>query len=470
MNELGFLPRGWLTYFVTLTYDNLHLPYVRYDDLVNGQAIIRRGSGEMLEDKSSYMTKWYQSIDISDYKNSAYIIKKGSGKKYKMPCDAVGVLYIRDFQLFFKRLNKNLSKKYGYSQFRFFVSYEYGENTFRPHCHILLSSPLSSETLKTAIVESWSYCDFRSLQKHLSRYLFNGKPRSWFELALRPAQYVSTYVCDGFSLPPFYKIPLWRQKKCHSLHYGFNNPAFSLSAVFDAARKNNLEYIRDYYSKDGQHHVDSVFIPNYVLRRYFPKIKRYSWASSHAFIHLCEILSGNFTKYRKYSGTSTYLSRQQFLGCSLYFSPFVVEMFYKLQYTSDDIINLLNIVWRMSLFARDLGISMYDYLLMYDSVMRQEQLRLIKKQHDDDFNFLSSFKNYDNLSFLLTKIGKNSSVSDLIFSDYSGVVHTSSVVQFCQNWIDPRRSVLLRQFADNKNIKKCNAQINSFYNFIKYGT
>lgn len=480
MNELGvdFMPVGWLTYFITLTYTNWSVPYITKRDLESGLPIIRRAYtfkkngvvlNTVLEDFSSYSTKWYPSIDISQYKNSAYIIKKGTGKKYPALCDCVAVLYMRDFQLFFKRLNKKISSYYGYKQFRFFVSYEFGENTYRPHAHILLSSPIPSEILKSYIMSCWPYCDFNELDRHLSRYKFNGQPRSWFELALRPAKYVSTYVCDGFSLPPFYKLPFWRQKKCHSLYYGFNNPSFSLHSVYLSAREKNLSYIREYFDEKNQYHVDNILIPSYVINRYFPKIKRYAWLHYDEFFRLCESISRNFSRSYRFSGASKVFSREKLLNGELCFSYKDCETFKYLEYKNGDILNLVNICWRMYLFALVLGISFYDYLILYQSVYVTISSQHLIKLHENDFNFLSTFRNYTNLDFLLTKIGVTSSVSDLIFSDSLGVVQTSKVLDFCNSWKDPNRAVLLRQFADNKHIKKCNSTLNPFYKLIKYG-
>ena len=479
INELGYTQPGDITYFVTLTYINDYLPYILPEDLDNGQAIIRRGynvlddgsiSSEILDDKSSYSTKWYPSIDISEYKNSVYVIKKGTGKKYPAKCDMISVIYYPDIQLFLKRLNKSISKVYGYSRFRFFLSCEVGENTYRSHFHFLFTTSIPQEVFKNYIMSCWSYCDFDELDRHLSRYTFRGRKRSWFEVALRPAEDVSSYVVDGFNLPPFYKLPLWRQKKTHSKYYGFLNPTFSLRAVYAAAREKNLQYYREYYDEKKRQYINGyIQYPSYVIRRYFPIIKRYAWLRSDDFFYLCENIAGNFSKYRSFSGSQSIKSRQELLKSSLFFSKSVCEIFDYLQYDNEDILNLINICWRMYLFALELSISFYDYLILYQSVYVTLPSQRIKLLHDEDWNFVSSFRYYINLDNLVTKIDVTSVESDLIFSDILGIVQTSFVLKFCKNWVDPVRSRLLRQFENNKYNKKRNSY-STTYKPLLYGS
>lgn len=77
-------------YFVTLTYDDDHLPVSQFNDDETGTAC------------------------------EAYTLRK------------------RDFQLFMKRLRKDYSERYPEQKIRFFCSGEYGDRSLRPHMHAIL--------------------------------------------------------------------------------------------------------------------------------------------------------------------------------------------------------------------------------------------------------------------------------------------------------------------------------------------
>lgn len=82
-------------YFVTLTYDDVHLPIVPH-------AKVDKSTGEV--------------TSLND----------------------VATLYPRDLQLFLKRLRTNQKRDYGNDNVRFFACGEYGPQTNRPHYHLIL--------------------------------------------------------------------------------------------------------------------------------------------------------------------------------------------------------------------------------------------------------------------------------------------------------------------------------------------
>lgn len=463
MNELGYLNSGQITYFVTLTYSNEYLPVVYEDDIKHDVAIIyRSNTGEVLEDVSSYSSCWYDSLNFSTSLSSKVFVLPDKDD-FHWKTRSIGVIYFRDIQLFLKRLNRFFSRThYGYSQFRFYVSAEYGESTYRPHFHFLFTTSIPAKIFKFAIASCWTYCDYGSLERHLRR-----KGRHWFEVAIKPAKYVSTYLCDGFNLPMFYKLPVWRQKKSHSKYYGFANPDFSIHQVYAHLREANLQYFREYYDKSGQYHGDFVQYPSYVIHRFFPKIKRYAWLSHDDFIYLCENISGSFTRYSAFSSSSVCLSRSQIdLEC-FYFNERIRLLFDLLKYTLDDIINLIYACYRMFQYSVILSISFFDYLLLYESVYKLSSSIKLKSLHDSDINFLSSFRYYTNIDNLVTRLD-DSPALDFIFSDFLGVVMTSQVLKFISQYKHPETFKLLRQFYDNKNIKKVKPDTFTYYNIL-YG-
>lgn len=101
-------------YFVTLTYDDKHIPKSYYPDPDTGEA--------------------FTSLTLNK----------------------------RDFQLFMKRLRKRFSD----DKIRFFMSGEYGTNTFRPHYHaILFGLHLDDLKLYKQSPQGFAYYNSESLQK-----------------------------------------------------------------------------------------------------------------------------------------------------------------------------------------------------------------------------------------------------------------------------------------------------------------
>ena len=101
------------SYFVTLTYDDEHVPRSFYPDPATGEANI--------------------SLTLSK----------------------------RDFQLFMKRLRKKFSDDH----IRFFMSGEYGSSTFRPHYHaIIFGLHLSDLTVYKRSTQGFTYFNSESLQ------------------------------------------------------------------------------------------------------------------------------------------------------------------------------------------------------------------------------------------------------------------------------------------------------------------
>lgn len=102
------------SYFVTLTYDDAHVPRSYYADPETGEA--------------------FTSLTLAK----------------------------RDFQLFMKRLRKHFNQ----SHIRFFMAGEYGSNTFRPHYHaILFGLKLADLVLYKKSPQGFSYYTSESLQK-----------------------------------------------------------------------------------------------------------------------------------------------------------------------------------------------------------------------------------------------------------------------------------------------------------------
>lgn len=138
--------------FVTLTYDNRNCPFV-----VPGDFRIFRGLYFPLDIVDSVQDfNWYNEEENKPLVNHPQR-------------DAIGVLYYRDFQLFFKRLRKELDKIYGKGvfEFKYIITGEYGSLSKRPHAHIaFLSHSEFGREFEEAVISSWKMCDWSQLERN----------------------------------------------------------------------------------------------------------------------------------------------------------------------------------------------------------------------------------------------------------------------------------------------------------------
>lgn len=124
--------------FITLTYDNEHLPVVFY-----GSNCVCRMSNNFQPEET-----YSEEFLFTPF------------EPYKYPySDCTGVLYYRDFQLFLKRLRIRLYR-YGKIRIKFFVVGEYGTVRKRPHWHAILFFKSYSDLrgIEESICQSWKMC------------------------------------------------------------------------------------------------------------------------------------------------------------------------------------------------------------------------------------------------------------------------------------------------------------------------
>lgn len=141
------LQKGWFVLYVTLTYDNEHLPVVFYND----NKIYRCPNGKdlVLVDEVAEPLTLYPCDPV------------------RFPfVDCTGVIYYRDFQNFIKRFRRKLSY-HGYGNFKYFICCEYGTLHHRPHAHILFffEPKYIDRRIEDYLVECWKMCDKDVLRK-----------------------------------------------------------------------------------------------------------------------------------------------------------------------------------------------------------------------------------------------------------------------------------------------------------------
>lgn len=162
------------TLFVTLTYDEFHLPLLHFSP--DGTSIVD------------------ESRSISIPLNELSFLSSADRQFFDMRMAHSGIPYgsVEDIQKFHKRLNKwffnNVTKSY--QNFRYFTVCEYGSSTFRPHFHSIY------------------FCDDERVATNFEKGVYacwqNGSRLDVQYVEKSANSYVAQYLNQLFDLPSFY--------------------------------------------------------------------------------------------------------------------------------------------------------------------------------------------------------------------------------------------------------------------------
>lgn len=192
------------TLFVTLTYDNAHIPCFTFEEAPNGYNLLSLNS-RVLVPNGTYINDFSNPINITS-KAINSLLKRSSvvyqGKK------ALSFAPIRDIQLFFKRVRKQLSY-YSDEKIKYFAVSEYGPEHLRAHWHILFyfNCPKLKENIKDVINSCWEY----------------GFTCSSFSRC-STSSYLASYVNSFTSIPHFYSLykDTLKPRCVHSNFFGYS--------------------------------------------------------------------------------------------------------------------------------------------------------------------------------------------------------------------------------------------------------
>lgn len=251
-------------WFVTLSYDNNHVPFVNMADFIghdlsNGINLpIYRGINSLTPIDSVYVDGFSPDFD---WRKVARL--RHHGKAIKQPY--VGLCYYKDVQNFLKRLRINLIRNEIFTPISYFACQEYGETTSRPHGHLAIFCKSEfSEEVKRLIIKSWPYGDMHRLRRSI-------------EPARHPSDYLASYVNSDANLSSFFRLHGIKAKHSMSMGFGTHLRSFSLLEILKSAERGLVTF--DYRSKGSKGDVVTLPIPEYVINRYFPKFKGYSRVS-----------------------------------------------------------------------------------------------------------------------------------------------------------------------------------------------
>lgn len=382
---------GQTALFVTLTYNNQSIPYIVKEEL--DAAPIQKAfqdynssvkTGDFFKEINIYRNCEVKKVRCGSsqkdvkykriYKKDAIVtdlsIPYVEGCKFKRLTHSsrkeyrIGVVYYKDVQDFFKRLRQNLKRKYKYdSKFQYFSVAEYGPTTCRPHFHLLIFCPSECvETFKAAIVASWPFDDGR-------------RTRDYIKIAIDASAYVSSYVNSDSSVPSLFRVSK-QVKPRHSASktIGFGVSDFSLPEVVKKFRLRDLHYSKPVL-KQGVLEDASFLLPEYVIRRYFPKIKGYCSLSADEIFRIC-------------------INPKQLS----FYGP------RRLDYNEDDLhkngVRLINKI----VYASENGISPFEYASIYSQIWSVRSSNILMDAYKSIETINDNFYAYDNIKDYYTQL------------------------------------------------------------------
>lgn len=404
---------GLTAWFLTLTYNNDSVPFIFKSDIDNFYP-----SFPLSTKVDGYEVPLYRDCDtrrVRASKDYSIYQKRRLGRRVidcvQLSCpqpvygnelnylanqseERIGVLYYKDIQLFFKRFRQNLNRKFNVQdKIQTFYCGEYGPKTHRPHFHVLVFIPTKyNACVRPAFDASWPYADMHTKRRAC-------------EIARNCASYVSSYVNGHIYLPYLLReSDDIKPKNHHSIHFGFGETLFSFSKVAEKVRRRDIEYTVQRIGTNGTSEVVSLSYPEYVLRRFFPKIKGYCRLAKDEIINLYANPS-LIVKYLNrleydYKGTYELCHLQKLLlkhGNTKSFG----SLTWLYNYHPNDSCDDLWTNYRRLVRARDYAISQgFDpYIfgqLVFDAWYLYDQY-LLRCQYQPKDNVLDWFETYDNI-------------------------------------------------------------------------
>lgn len=264
------------------------------DNILYGDKIYRTLSNNIhdslrvgqLEILPEYM-EFFTDDNISELRPYNVSVGKDSfGKSIYKPNSEfkVGVLLQSDIQNFWKRLDINLKRKYNY--YGTYSRFSTGEYGKESYRpHFHALLQIPKQDFAV-----FYQAIFDSWKYSSPEQLSNG-----IEVECHAASYVASYLCKSDTLPLLYKVPPFASKYSCSQNYGLSHPDFNFASIVRKIEERNLTYCVKV--KHGNTLVErSCLLPVYVLSAYFPKFKGFNKLTT------CEIES--VFEYPRY-----YLSR-----------------------------------------------------------------------------------------------------------------------------------------------------------------
>lgn len=269
--------------FITLTYDNEHLPLCELDsynniiDITYTKFRKRNGLSYRSSCYSSFESKFPQEFLTPPWSSTAevphFVLRRPSKETFIYDTsNTFAVCLKKDVQDFVKRLRINLSRADELvgkdTSFTYFICSEYGPSTYRPHYHGILffNDPTVSEYANSGCVfESWS-------KQSLPEDKFGNRISQPVTYHQGAANYIAKYVTCDVPLPIFLNNPLFRPFHLQSHSVPIGSEAFCISDVPTLIESNSILHHIEYTDKNTSELVAiDVPFPTSSWSRVFPK-------------------------------------------------------------------------------------------------------------------------------------------------------------------------------------------------------
>lgn len=293
---------GYIALFVTLTYKNDCIPYIKLNELKdNVQTInvyrdfdyrrIRCDAAYNMAPAPVLQTSPISVVDCLEDKLfvTSDMRRHLSTLKGKKGC--VGVVYYKDVQNFEKRLRQHLLRHYKVTKPIYtFKCAEYGPSTYRPHFHLLVFCPSESlDKCKRAIFEAWPY-DYKDAFRDLRKVV---------DIARNASSYVAAYVNRSSSFPELLSSRSFKPRHSFGKSVGYQNANFTLQRICEQIRTGDFRF-NTVSVRDGVVQDTSVLYPKYIINRYFGKFKGFNRLSSNSLRNIISCPARLFSKESEY--------------------------------------------------------------------------------------------------------------------------------------------------------------------------
>lgn len=366
-----------LSLFVTLTYSNDFVPYVKSSDLFNLSPIMENAVNiPVFRDKGIKVTSHHEvgSFLSSECRPYCHNIPELRRKK-----GCTGIILWSDVQKFIKRLRIYLQRYFNYHEKISYIAVgEYGKHTYRPHFHLLIYFPKASlEDVRPFIIKAWPFGDMQRANKRI-------------QIAIDASSYLASYLAKSANLPKIFESPAFRQKHSHSLHFGVGSSAFQLASILEKVDRGDCSYNREIF-KDGKPVLVALPIPQYVIGRFFPKFKGYSSFAPDEIHELLRLPRQLWNKKGRYLGDIFIRNGSKVIELLNRVTQFLPS---ELCYNYDDyhkfVVHLRNCV---DYYIKTTGKTIYDYAIDYNRVWTTRSSYVLKHSYDNVTSFADFYEN-----------------------------------------------------------------------------
>lgn len=450
-----------VSWFITLTYDNKYIPYIRPSEWYNfahgltsylpvhrdykiRQKLVKckpYRQYKFVEEPTFESITWlekehfsniHRTFDFDEYADYELpLLRKWvDSNNFVYVDDKCGVLWYDDVRLFIHRLRNVLKRKYGVSKFKYSVCGEYGPESNRPHFHLPVWLPPSftQDQVVAAVCEAWPYADSTRTGSYIDRFVGDS--------------YIASYINSGNSHTDFFQTALpFKARYRISNEFGYNYRPFKAERLVEKFFEGNMRFLTKKV-EDGRPTTESHTIPEYVINHYFRKFKGYSKIAPDK---IFDIVFNPNLLYEYWEELGYFKNFQQ--GIEDYEFRLKYNLYGKYKPRCDymAIKENISLIFRLyKRFNKETGLGIYDFALIYSQIWAKLAANKVVDAHSKVEH------NADYLTFYLNVIDH---YQGYLYHDLIDLGLSEDLSHMMKIPIDPN------EFPDNiaktKNLEKC---------------